>query len=175
MQLNYIQMKMSNLGKMQNVSNKLGSMQTPALKVQGQMMMNAGEVSSRALTAAVTGAIGSYFLFGESGSVPILGMNLSAPLVVGGAMGVASLTDDFLSDWVYKKLPNASSPGAVNIEKLGTGLVLSGGAAIGTLKILTGLPTSQYVKVGLFGFGNKIASDYIHEKVIYKKTGGFLL
>lgn len=139
-----------------------------------QSMKSASEVLGRAGTAALIGGIGSIFFLGESGTVPLLGMNVYAPAIVGGAMATASIVNDGLHDYVLSRLPG-QSPGVVRAESLATGFALSSIGVIGALKLSVGLPMSDYFRAGVFGFSNKLISDWSYDKLIFKKTGGYLL
>lgn len=115
----------------------------------------------KAGVSAAFGAAGSYFLLGETASVPVGGVNVPSPVLVGGACGAGSVAADLAHMYVLPNIPQNEK--FVKMESAALGLAASGLGTYGVMRLsgaTSGGPTA--VAIGAASF---LAADYTSEKL----------
>jgi hypothetical protein len=126
--------------------------------------MNLSDETIKALMTAAIGAVGSIVLMGEGDTkVPIFGIDIPAPILIGAATGLSSFGADLAHDYVLPHIPKNEK--LVNMEAAALSI---GAGAIGTTGILyygTGMPLSNWMNSSLLGGGSVVLGDYAHSKL----------
>ena len=113
-------------------------------------------LAKSAIVGAVGGMAGSY-LFGGEGTLPLLGMDVSVPVALGGAIGAASFVGEYAAPMVLGMLPQ--SAGAVAAESMLLKPALTAAAAYGTVTLLVGT-VEQPLQLLMLGAGSEVAGSY---------------
>ena len=121
----------------------------------------AASVAKAALVGAVGGAAGAY-LFGNNGTLPLMGMDLSVPVALGVAIGSASLIGEYAAPMVLGMLPQ--SAGAVAAETMMVKPALTAGAAYIAVTLLLG-NVKQPLSLLMLGAGAEVAGTYAYGTV----------
>jgi len=118
-------------------------------------------VAKAALVGAVGGVAGAY-LFGNDGTLPLMGMDLSIPVALGVAIGSASLIGEYAAPMVLGMLPQ--SAGAVASETMMLKPALTADAAYMTVTLLLG-NVEQPLQLLMLGAGAEVAGAYAYDIV----------
>jgi hypothetical protein len=114
--------------------------------------------------AGTIGGIGSVVLYGESSNyqVPMFGMQMSAPVAVGTAVGVGSIGADLVHNTI---LPY--TPGFQKYQSLETAVVGVGAAAgLSALALKSaGMSSADLKHAAMLGGGSYIVADYTTSKL----------
>ena len=129
------------------------------LKNQAPPLM--ASVARAALVGAVGGVAGAY-LFGNDGTLPLMGMDVSVPVALGVAIGSASFVGDYAAPMVLGMLPQ--STGAVAAETKSLKPALTAGAAYLTVTLLLG-NVEQPLQLLMLGAGAEVAGTYAYGTV----------
>jgi hypothetical protein len=114
-----------------------------------------------ALVGGVGGVAGAY-MFGNSGTLPFLGYDVSVPMALGGAIGAASFLGEYAAPMVLGMLPQSS--GAVAAESMMVKPALTAAAAYLTVSMLVGT-VERPVQLMLLGAGSEVAGTYAYGTV----------
>ena len=115
-------------------------------------------VAKAALDGAVGGVAGAY-LFGNNGTLPLMGMDVSVPVALGVAIGSASLIGEYAAPLVLGML--LQSAGAVAAETMMVKPALTAGAAYMTVTLLLG-NVEQPLQLLMLGAGAEISGAYAY-------------
>ena len=91
-------------------------------------------------------------------------MNVPTYIPIGVAGGVSSIAGDIAHDYILPHIPQNEK--LKNLVSAGLNFISSGGAFVGGLMALTGLPNENIGKALLFGGTSKLAIDAGYEKYI---------
>ena len=114
--------------------------------------------------SGATFALGSIVFFGQTGDIEIMGMNIPSYLPLGFVGAASSIAGDISHDYVLPHIPQTEK--LKNIESAGLNFISSGGAFVGGLKLLTGLPNQNIGKAFLYGGAVKLGTDAVYDKYI---------
>ena len=128
----------------------------PMQKNQAPALMTS--VAKAALVVAVGGVAGAY-LFGNDGTLSLVGMDVSVPVALGVAIGSASFVGDYAAPMVLGMLPQ--SAGAVAAETMMLKPALTAGAAYMTATLLLG-NVEQPLQLLMLGAGAEVAGAYAY-------------
>ena len=115
-------------------------------------------VAKAALVGAVGGVAGAY-LFGNDGTLSLVGMDVSVPVALGVAIGSASFVGDYAAPAVLGMLPQ--SAGAVAAETMMLKPALTAGAAYMTVTLLLG-NVERPLQLLMLGAGAEVAGAYAY-------------
>jgi len=118
-------------------------------------------VAKAALVGAVGGVAGAY-LFGNDGTLPLMGMDVTVPVALGVAIGSASLIGEYAAPMVLGMLPQ--SAGAVAAETMAVKPAITAAAAYGTVTLLLG-NVEQPLQLLMLGAGAEVAGTYAYGTV----------
>ena len=129
--------------------NQMQKNQAPALMTS---------VAKAAVVGAVGGVAGAY-LFGNNGTLSLVGMDVSVPVALGVAIGSASFVGDYAAPMVLGMLPQ--STGAFAAETILPKPTLTAGAAYMTVTLLLG-NVEQPLQLLMLGAGAEISGVYAY-------------
>lgn len=115
--------------------------------------------------AGLTGAtiaVGSMLLFGQTSNIKVFNMNLPAYLPIGIAGGASSIVGDIAHDYILPHIPQVEK--MKNLESAGLNFLTTGGAFVGSLMVITGVPAQNIPKAFVFGGGTKLVVDGVYDK-----------
>lgn len=114
-----------------------------------------------AMAGAISGGA-SYFLFGETGSSDLFGLQLPNPVVIGGANMAASVAADVAHEYVLPHIPGNQKFAAAESAALGLGI-----SGFGTAWLLNkeGLTPGTFFNGFALGAGSYAAADWIDGKM----------
>jgi len=118
-------------------------------------------VAKAALVGAVGGVAGAY-LFGNDGTLSLVGMDVSVPVALGVAIGSASLIGEYAAPMVLGMLPQ--SAGAVASETMMAKPAITAAAAYMTVTLLLG-NVEQPLQLLMLGAGAEVAGTYAYGTV----------
>ena len=108
-------------------------------------------------------AAGSMFLFDGAARVPFFGMDMSAPVAIGGAVAVGNIAASLSHDYVLKMLPGNDDPKNIEWQSALLGPALTGGASVLAANMTIGSITGSTAMFQLFalGAGSQVAGSYV--------------
>ena len=117
-------------------------------------------IMAAAAKAAMVGAVGGVagaYLFGNNGTLSLVGMDVSVPVALGVAIGSASFVGDYAAPMVLGMLPQ--STGAVAAETMMLKPAITAGAVYMTVTLLLG-NVEQLLQLLMLGAGAEISGAY---------------
>jgi len=129
------------------------------------------EVLTKGALCAAVGGLGAATLFGETGSVSVMGNSIPSWGLIGIACGASSAVADTAKDFILPHLPHNEKWASLE----GAGLAL-GASGLSTCLILraAGAPHENMLKCVGFGASTYIAGDFIYSRFIDTSQGGIL-
>lgn len=114
------------------------------------------DLKHKLIKGAITGGIaaGGSILLGETGPGRIFGMDVSAPVAVGLASGVGSVSADFAHQLILPYIPQSES--LKNMESAALAIGVSGGVTAMAL----GAQGRQFWTTAALGAGSNVLGDY---------------
>ena len=108
-------------------------------------------------------AAGSMCLIDGAARVPFFGMDMSAPIAIGGAVAVGNIAASLSHDYVLKMLPGNDDPKNIEWQSALLGPVLTGGASVLAANMTIGSITGSTAMFQLFalGAGSQVAGSYV--------------
>ena len=107
-------------------------------------------------------AAGSMFLIDGAARVPFFGMDMSAPVAIGGAVAVGNIAASLSHDYVLKMLPGNDEK-MIAWESAILGPALTGAASVLAANMTIGSITGSTAMFQLFalGAGSQVAGSYV--------------
>ncbi len=124
------------------------------------------ELLIKAGLSGVVAGVGSSILFGN-GNADFFGVSLSAPVVVGGAVGLGSAVSDLVSENIIENMDIAQNVKTLEATAVRVGVC---GAASSLILMGNGMPVSNLSQSFLLGAGSKLAGDYA-EQMLFSNKG----
>lgn len=108
-------------------------------------------------------AAGSMFLIDGAARVPFFGMDMSAPVAIGGAVAFGNIAASLSHDYVLKMLPGNDDPKNIEWQSALLGPVLTGGASVLAANMTIGSISGSTAMFQLFalGAGSQVAGTYV--------------
>lgn len=112
-------------------------------------------------------AAGSMFLIDGAARVPFFGMDMSAPVAIGGAVAVGNIAASLSHDYVLKMLPGNDDPKNIEWQSALLGPTLTGGASVLAANMVIGSITGSTAMFQLFalGAGSQVAGTYVYNAI----------
>lgn len=130
------------------------------------------DIAIRAALSSGIASVGSAVLFGDTGYVNVLNMNVPAYIVIGAASAAGSVVGDITHEYL---LPNIPQPEKLQrAESMAVDFGASGLAATLALKA-AGMGNDQILKSTVFGGVTKLGTNYIYNNVLDSEKEGFIL
>jgi hypothetical protein len=124
--------------------------------------MNVKADLTKAVFVAGAGVLGSILMGEKDTKIPLAGMNLPAPLLLGVATGTSSVVADMAHDYVLPHIPHNDK--WVNMESSALAVSTAGASTSAILYFGTGMPRENLFNSFALGGGAVIAGDYAHSK-----------
>ena len=112
----------------------------------------------------VAGAFASYYIGGEVGKLPLMGIPVSPAVLIGSSVAGASLVSALSHDFVLAKIKGNRY---VDLEGRALSMVLTGGATVAVGAYTLG-PIDYKAMGELFALGaaSEVAGDYAHTMIM---------
>ena len=125
------------------------------------------DYGAKAGLTGATIAVGSMLLFGQTGNIKVFNMNVPAYLPIGIAGGTSSIVGDIAHDYILPHIPQVEK--MKNLESAGLNFLTTGGAFVGSLMVITGVPAQNIPKAFIFVGGTKLVVDGVYDKYVLGK------
>lgn len=131
--------------------------------MSGDYFKNLSDNTTKAILTGAIAGLASYLVYGEAGTVNVVGLGAPAYLAIGGAAALGSYTSDMYIDSAIQYLPQSQS--FKNIESIATKVGLSGAATAIALKLLVNIPNENLFRAFVVGGGSKIVGDFTYDNL----------
>ena len=126
------------------------------------------KTSAKSISSGVIGALGSRYILGVSGQVPIMGMNVDSMVMYGLVVGGASAINEATKDFTLPLL--GLDRGIVSTGQMIAGPALTGAATIAIASVVNGFeipPWDGSKNAFLLGAVSDIAGSYTANMISY--------
>lgn len=127
------------------------------------------ELLLKAASSGVIAGVATKVLFGESGSINMLNMQVPTSVVSGACVAAGSVASDLTSTMIIEKMNVPQN--IKSAEELAVRAGTCGVASTAVLVGLAGVPSSNAIQAFALGAGSKLGGDYAYDTVLDPAKG----